>query len=141
MPERVPSGAAFLSQNPENNFIFVYYFVDTRGHLRVLYLCWEIQRGSKLMPRTFIKLSVSDALRDQIQRDAAAAGVSTTEWLLTGRGYAPLERNKFPTGSANPNAKQVVCIACNHLFHPNNILNSTRGPLCRFCAEMDPIAL
>lgn len=52
-----------------------------------------------------IVLTVPAELREQIQSDAAGAKMSVVEWLLTGRGYTPQPRYKFPKGAANPNAQ------------------------------------
>lgn len=46
-------------------------------------------------------------LRDQIKADAKAHGQTVTEWLLTGRGYTPSPRYKFPKGGLNPRGRKL----------------------------------
>jgi hypothetical protein len=77
--------------------------------------------------RKRIELTVPGELYDQIQADAATAGVSATEWLLTGRGYNTQPRYKFPNGAANPSAQaakegEVQCPECKHFFHQSEIV-------------------
>lgn len=95
--------------------------------------------------RKQIVLTIPAELREQIQSDAVNAGVSVAEWLLTGRGYSPQPRYRFPTGAANPSVQaakegEVQCPECKHFFHPANMV----GPFgirnrvcCRFCHELD----
>lgn len=100
------------------------------------------------MPRPGKKqvvLTIPAELRERIQSDAAIAGMSATEWLLTGRGYSTQPRYKFPNGAANPSAQaakegDVQCPECKHFFHPANMV----GPFgirdrvcCRFCYMRD----
>ena len=57
------------------------------------------------MPGILIKIPAE--LRERIKADAKAHGQTVTEWLLTGRGYVPSPRNKFPEGGLNPRGRKL----------------------------------
>lgn len=54
-----------------------------------------------------ILMVVPDEMRAQIKADAGAHGQTVTEWLLTGRGYKPQPKYKFPKGGLNPRGRKM----------------------------------
>lgn len=54
-----------------------------------------------------ILIVVPDEMRAQIKADATANGQTVTEWLLTGRGYKPQPKYKFPKGGLNPRGRKM----------------------------------